>query len=167
MLFRSDGKNPRGTYRMYYLGWQAQSGPNPAKPSHPIVACYAESADGIHWVKPVTGRPFGKIGKTNIVLDADNHTGSIDNFMVFRDDNPDCPPAERYKGIAKSGETLRVYPSADGLHFTEGPVITDKGAFDSLNVFFTIRRRSSTAATSAASTNPPIRKAKTRCGTSG
>ena len=131
-----DGKNPHGTYRMYYLGWQAQSGPKPAKPSHPIVACYAESADGIRWTKPVTGRPFGDIRETNIVLDAQNHTGGIDNFMVFRDDNPDCPAAERYKGIAKSGETLRVYPSPDGLHFTEGPVITDKGAFDSLNVVF-------------------------------
>ena len=131
-----DGKNPRGTYRMYYLGWQTPSGQTPKIRSHPIVACYAESADGIHWVKPVLGRPFMDVRETNIVLDANNHTGPIDNFMVFRDDNPECPPSEHYKGVAKSNQTLRVYTSADGLHFTEGPIITDKGIFDSLNVFF-------------------------------
>ncbi len=142
-----DGKNEKGTYRLYYKGWQSPSSEPNAKPQYPIVACYAESADGIHWVKPNLGIVDFKGSKeNNIVLSAGfNHTGDIDNFMVFRDDNPECPPEMRYKGNSschlndaegKRVKSLRLYYSADGIHFTEGDVITTRGAFDSLNVIF-------------------------------
>ena len=137
-----DGTNEKGTYRLYYLGWQTPSAEPNAVAQHPIVACYAESADGINWIKPNVGIfVFTKGGKTykenNIVLMPNkNHTGGIDNFMVFRDDNPACPPEARYKGIGAGAGGLRAHLSADGIHFTESDVITSKGAFDSLNVVF-------------------------------
>ncbi len=133
-----DGKNEKGTYRMYYLGVQSPSKEPGAKPTHGVHVCYAESADGFHWIKPNLGiMDFKGSKENNIVLEKDvNHTGPIDNFMVFRDDNPACPPEARYKGIGKADEgLLRCYPSADGIHFTEGDVIV-KGALDTLNVVF-------------------------------
>jgi hypothetical protein len=132
-----DGKNEKGTYRLYYLGWQTPPHDPSHKPDHPIVACYAESADGITWIKPSTGIPYGDHRDTNIVLAAGvNHTGAIDNFMVFRDDNPACAPEVRYKGVGVSEGSLRSYLSADGIHFTEGDIVTSKGAFGTLNVVF-------------------------------
>ena len=133
-----DGRYEKGCYRMYYLGWQCPSREPGAKPRYPIVGCYAESEDGLHWVKPELGlMEFGGDKKNNIVLmKGVNHTGTIDNFMVFRDDNPACPPSARYKGIGSAPGGLRCYLSADGIRFREGEIITSKGAFDSLNVVF-------------------------------
>ncbi len=142
-----DGQNEKGTYRLYYLGWQSPSKEPNAKPYHPIVACYAESADGIHWVKPNLGLvDFNGSKENNIVLSSGyNHTGGIDNFYVFKDLNPECSPEARYKGISschfndaegKRVISLRLYYSADSIHFTEGDVITTKGAFDSVNIIF-------------------------------
>ncbi len=133
-----DGSYEKGTYRMYYLGWQMPSKEPNAKPSKGIVACYMESPDGIKWVRPNLGLfEFEGSKENNIVLQTGaNHTGGIDNLMVFRDDNPECPPEARYKGVGSCQGALRCYPSPDGIHFTEGDVITNKGAFDSLNVVF-------------------------------
>ena len=133
-----DGGSPEGCYRMYYLGWQCPSKEPGARPYHPIVACYAESRDGIHWTKPDLGlTAYEGDKKNNIVLMTDvNHTGPIDNFMVFRDDNPACPPDARYKGVGFATGGLRSYLSSDGLRFREGDYITKKGTFDSLNVVF-------------------------------
>ena len=36
-------------YRMIYRGWQHD---HEKKPVHPEVTCYAESRDGIHWIRP-------------------------------------------------------------------------------------------------------------------
>ena len=110
--------------------------PNP-KPQYDIVACYAESVDGIHWIKPKLGVIDWQGSKeNNIVFDKALNTSAIDNFMVFRDDNPACPPDMRYKGIGVSKGGLRCFPSPDGINFRLGDVITNKGAFDSLNVVF-------------------------------
>ena len=65
--------------------------------------------------------------------------------MVFRDDNPACPPEKRYKAVSQNvkkneaGEknyTLLCFFSPDGIHFTKGYPLTNKGHFDSLNVVF-------------------------------
>jgi len=131
-----DGKHPKGVYRMYYLGWQMPGAEPDSKPARGITACYMESPDGIHWVRPELGiLKFDGSTRNNIVLNAELND-QIDNFMVFRDDNPACPPDARYKGIGRSRDGLRCYPSADGLHFRQGGIITGKGAFDSLNVVF-------------------------------
>lgn len=123
-----------GIYRMYYLSWWMLD------KSKGIRVCYAESTDGLHWEKPSFGIcEFEGSYENNIVLDTTIHP-HIDNFMVFRDDNPQCDPAKRYKGICSNhleeGFGLWYYYSADAIHFTRGGIITDQGAFDSLNVMF-------------------------------
>ena len=143
-----DGKNPNGVYRMYYLGRRSNYKFSQFKKEDVeggVVVCYAESADGINWVRPSLGI-FDWNGCTdnNIVLDKTIHP-DIDNFYVFRDDNPMCPIDERYKGIAAYDEPkgpngelneFRLYSflSPDGIHFRMGNMITNKGFFDSLNV---------------------------------
>ncbi len=133
-----DGKNEKGTYRLYYLGWQVRPHEDGQKPWHPIYACYAESADGLTWTKPNLGLiEFNGSKDNNIILaEGINHSGAVDNLMVFRDDNPAAAPEARYKGVASASGGLRRYLSPDGIHFTEGDVITHKGAFDTLNVIF-------------------------------
>ena len=41
-----------GLYRMYYHAWQI---PVPGTEAHPLYIAYAESPDGIHWIKPDLG----------------------------------------------------------------------------------------------------------------
>jgi len=120
-------------YRMYYLAWKMLKG-------LPIVVCYAESKDGIHWETPELGIcEFEGSTANNIIVDK-TMAGAIDNFMVFRDDNPACPSEERYKGIMvyyeNDRKSLYAMFSPDGIHFHAGCEITDEGYFDSLNVVF-------------------------------
>ncbi len=126
-----------GKYKMYYLGWKvSEKGAVVGK----ILPCYAESTDGIHWEKPSLGLvEFEGSTENNILLSCD-----VDNFMVFKDDNPECKKGEEYKCIlqstkAKDGVSkacLKCLFSSDGIHFKDGYEITDCGSFDSLNVAF-------------------------------
>jgi hypothetical protein len=123
-------------YRMYYRGSDVLYTKDGFSSPHPETACYAESADGIHWVKPELGLfEFGGSKKNNIIwMGSGSH-----NFAPFLDTNPDCPRDERFKALAgdfKRG--LQAFVSADGVRFRpvqQKPVIA-KGAFDSLNLAF-------------------------------
>ncbi len=131
-------------FRMYYKGWRLTVGDGKLTLPHELVACYAESDDGIHWRKPDLGLvEFQGSRHNNIVLatgllsKADIDPGHV---AVFRDDNPACPPEARYKAFVRGRKTNGLVPlaSADGLHWSalsDGPVIT-KGAFDSQNLAF-------------------------------
>ncbi|SCF28965.1 hypothetical protein GA0074695_5202 [Micromonospora viridifaciens] len=77
--------------------------------------CYAESTDGVHWVKPKLG-----------IVEFD---GSTDNNILFTDvqgtsvlyDPADPDPARRYKLLTlkeKGGTSLCTAFSADGVQFT-------------------------------------------------
>ena len=117
-----------GIYRMYYKSGQAFVD-SPTIKVHPSSQfCYAESTDGLHWTKP----DLGLWGHTNILTRDLN----IDNFFVFKDENPACPPSQRYKAVC-GYKTLWYYPSADGIHFRfeEGADLMEMGAgyFDTLN----------------------------------
>lgn len=99
------------------------------------VWCYAESTDGIHWDRPNLGLwEFQGSMDNNIIL-GDKWR---DNFYVFKDTNPNCPPEARYKGLEGLSDPfgLHCYTSADGIHFTYQGLVTDNGAFDSMNVCF-------------------------------
>ncbi|MFM8474236.1 MAG: hypothetical protein ACKOEO_00370 [Planctomycetaceae bacterium] len=120
-------------FRMYYRGahWDEQA----KKSTHPEFACYAESRDGITWVKPELGlHEFAGSKANNIIL-----TGAgTHNFTPFRDPRPDCPPASRYKALAGDGKGLLAWQSPDGIRWSlisDKPVITN-GAFDSQNLAF-------------------------------
>lgn len=126
-------------YRMYYTACSFDS-TNIA----PVV-CYAESTDGIHWIKPKLGiHEFNGSKDNNIILKTMNVMAGCDNLMVFRDDNPACPPKQRYKAIGadyteadgKTTECLNLFYSEDAIHFTFDRILSTDGAFDSLNVCF-------------------------------
>jgi len=126
-------------YRMYYTACRFDS-TNIA----PVI-CYAESTDGIHWVKPKLGiHEFNGSRDNNIVMKTMNVMVGCDNLMVFRDDNPACPPEQKYKAIGVdytevNGETtecLNLFYSKDAIHFTFDRILTTDGAFDSQNLCF-------------------------------
>jgi hypothetical protein len=79
-------------YRMYYRGCRDQ-----ARWSQ-RVQCYAESEDGIHWVRPELGLHEFEGSKRNNILFGRELVDT--NLAPFRDPNPDVPAAERYKAIA-------------------------------------------------------------------
>lgn len=124
-------------YRMYYRGSHYDTETKQA--THPEVTCYAESKDGIHWVKPSLGLyEYDGSKNNNIVWDGiGTHC-----FTPFLDTNPNGPKESRYKALsrgrpqAKAG--LYAFHSADGIHWElthPDPVIT-VGAFDSQNLAF-------------------------------
>ncbi len=119
-------------YRMIYRGWQHDS---LQKAAHKEVTCYAESKDGIHWMKPNLGLfEWDGSKKNNIVwLGPGTH-----NFTAFRDDNPATPAASRYKAFGGGRGGLLPFESPDCKHWKliqDKPVITN-GAFDSQNLAF-------------------------------
>ena len=122
-----------GTYRMYYRG--AHFDVAAKKEAHGQVTCYAESKDGITWVKPDLGLfAFDGSTQNNIVWDGPG----THNFTPFKDDRPGCPPEARYKALAGIKGGLMALRSADAIHWepmTDAPVIT-RGAFDSQNLAF-------------------------------
>ncbi len=126
-------------YRMYYRGSQRY-----ATPYHEVT-CYAESGDGIHWIRPELGLfEFNGSKQNNIVL-----TGlGTHNFTPFLDTNPDCAPEAKYKAVGRGLRTpdgqignvfkLYAFKSPDAIHWSlisDDPVFT-KGRFDSQNVAF-------------------------------
>jgi hypothetical protein len=137
-------------YRMYYRGssdpgYTITATVTPDErivPEHPQFTCYAESKDGITWVRPNLGlHEFNGTKNNNIVwVDRGSH-----NFSPFLDANPDAPADQRYKAVASSNydgdrrrPVLLGFVSADGVKWRrvrDEPIITD-GAFDSLNVVF-------------------------------
>ena len=126
-------------FRMYYLARDTKT--EVIWPIQPGTICYAESKDGIHWKKPSLGlREFEGSTDNNIILDLSDDM--FDNFYVLKDENPACPPEEKYKGIAVSylgvkeagEEVLWCWTSADGINFKKAWVMTEDGHFDSLNI---------------------------------
>ncbi|MGB0579398.1 MAG: hypothetical protein ACPGVU_06830 [Limisphaerales bacterium] len=129
-------------YRMYYRGadWDTEK----RKAKHREVTCYAESKDGINWLKPKLGLfEFNGSKQNNIVWDGiGTHC-----FTVFKDANPNAKAEARYKAISRGRvektanryqSGLFVYQSPDGINWKmikNEPVIL-KGAFDSQNLAF-------------------------------
>ena len=133
-----------GKFRMWYYGASLGRNPDwppeyqeqfPAQPRHdqeygPV--CYAESPDGIHWVKPKLGQLLWKGSRANnaVVLPNPNTEGA---FVVKDETDPN--PQRRYKMVyeycwqgprALPGEdaghgTVRAAWSPDGLRWTAGP----------------------------------------------
>ena len=100
--------------------------------------CYAESVDGINWIKPnLKVYEIEKTLNNNVVLS--NAAPVTHNFSPFYDTRKDVNPEQKYKalgGTKKSG--LIAYVSEDGIHWKilqKNPVFTD-GIFDSQNVAF-------------------------------
>jgi len=121
-------------FRAYYRGVRESGNDN----SESEVTCYAESKDGIHWVKPNLGIHDVNGTKDNNVILA-NAAPVTHNFCPFLDTNPKVNQKQKYKAIGGSSRSgLIAYVSEDGIHWEklqEAPVITE-GKFDSQNVAF-------------------------------
>ncbi len=121
-----------GRLRLYYRGL-----PVARHSLDTEVTCYAESEDGVHWIKPNLGLYEVQGTRENNVVLA--HHRGCHNFAPFKDTNPATPPDARYKALGGTGAPgLIAFVSADGLNWRElqpEPVITE-GAFDSQNVAF-------------------------------
>lgn len=124
-------------YRMYYRGSHFDEHTKQA--THREVTCYAESTDGLHWIKPNLGLyDFNGSKENNIVWDGiGTHC-----FTVFKDKNPHCSTDARYKALSRGHprgkKGLYAFKSPDGIRWSlieSEPVITD-GAFDSQNLAF-------------------------------
>ena len=129
-------------YRMYYRG-----GGDLVRE----YTCVATSREGIHWSRPTLGLFEFEGSKDNNIIWTGPKKAYCEshNFSPFIDDNPICPPSQRYKAVS----VTRIYPegpdgprknvliafvSADGIHWKklrDDPIITE-GAFDSHNTLF-------------------------------
>jgi len=124
-------------FRMYYRGshWDTSK----KKATHREVTCYAESRDGVNWVKPNLGLfEFNGSKDNNIVLDGlGTHC-----FVAFKDENPNARPEARYRGVSRGwplGKTgLYIYESPDGIRWkmTQSEPVITQGEFDSQNLAF-------------------------------
>ena len=111
--------------------------------SGPFYICRAESEDGIVWQRPSLGA-IEVNGSTdnNVVIDMPlaRTFGAkhLNDCYVFYDENPACPPEEKYKAVMSTAgdETLISLVSPDGIHFSFLGVMSDYGAFDSQNLAF-------------------------------
>jgi len=133
------------TFRLYYRG----SANNPLgndrhTQQNPLTVCYAESQDGIKWVRPNLGLVEFRGSKDNNILWMGQEALA---FAPFLDTNPAAPPSERYKATAatlipgRSQYALVGFTSPDGLHWTkigDRSIIPDEttNVFDSQNVSF-------------------------------
>jgi len=121
-------------YRFYYRGLPKAGRDGNSRET----TCYAESADGVHIVKPRLNLFEANGSKSNNVILA-GAAPVHHNFSPFLDARPGVPKDRRFKalgGTKKSG--LIAYVSADGIRWRrlrEEPVFTE-GLFDSQNVAF-------------------------------
>ena len=127
-------------YRLYYI---AIDGTNDQIKGD-IRVCV--SKDGINWTYPELGiHPYPETDPkdlpNNIVIPQ-----ASDGYLVMYDENPACPPEEKYKAVGciyirdengkETDRQLWYYASSDGYNFTGPYFITRDGYFDSLNILF-------------------------------
>lgn len=129
-ILRDDDK-----YRMYYQVWKGYPDGEEG-----LDVCYAESTDGINWIRPSLGlHEFEGSRDNNLLL-----TGICDNFYVMKDENPACLPEHRYKAVMEGGfvkdnpgnqpsKKLICMTSPDGIHFEKYSVISTGYGYDSQN----------------------------------
>ena len=125
-------------YRMVYRGWQHHEN---KKAAHPEVTCYAESKDGINWIKPKLGLIEWNGSKDNNIIWIGP---GAHNFTAFRDANPQTKSDAVFKAFGGNGgkgglsRGLLALGSPDCKRWKvlqDAPVITN-GAFDSQNLAF-------------------------------
>ena len=123
-----DGPKVRLWYSLNVGEPTAATGFNPPV----MVVAYAESRDGIHFHKPALGLVQKDGSKqNNLVFPTDISVLAVGGGSVGRDDNPNAPPAERYKSWSKhyprKGSGIqgghRLWFSPDGLHWTLSPTV--------------------------------------------
>jgi len=123
----------KNIYRLYYRGLTSTKG----EATNEEVTCYAESVDGVHWVKP--SLKLFKIMDSwdnNVVLA--NAKPASHNFCPFLDRNSLNHSTGKFKALGGLTEGLVAFISDDGIHWKklqDKPVLTGE-PFDSQNISF-------------------------------
>ena len=111
----------QGRFRMWYYACHLSQERPGFLEEGPV--CYAESEDGIHWVKPDLGQVLWRGSLANNALKlADLHNEGL--HVIKEDDEPDA--MRRYKMVYnyrppdRKFWTIRTATSPDGLHWTDG-----------------------------------------------
>jgi hypothetical protein len=112
-----------GKFRMWYIGTGDERGQNTHHDSSLWRLLYAESTDGVHWVRPKLGLVEYRGSKENNLLLTEPFMGAINVKVLHEPEDPD--PSRRYKmilhahwmkGTVRHG-TLAPYASADGYRW--------------------------------------------------
>ena len=109
-----------GRWRLWYM-----TADHTYKSDNDGFLCYAESQDGVTWVKPELGLVEHRGSRKNNILLVAGNEGGVQGHDIVLD--PEAPPAERYKlvviGLSPNKEHywIRGLVSADGLKFTPLP----------------------------------------------
>lgn len=137
-IFYDPDQGEAGLYRMYYHAWHI---PSDGNQGHPLYIAYAESQDGIKWVKPELGLVEHDGSTANNIVLATINDDECHDFSVFKDTNPHAPETERYKavGYGRNPKGLYAFKSADGIRWSpyndSKPIMTGH-AFDTQNIAF-------------------------------
>lgn len=120
LLYGSVLRDPEtGKFRMWYLAWGKHAG-------KPTSICYAESEDGLAWMKPNLGiQEFEGSTDNNILM-----PGWSQTTILYDPRDPD--PSQRYKGVLRMNGT-RGFLSPDGLHWRDAGILMDQ-AYDGTTV---------------------------------
>ncbi len=129
-----DGKE----FRMWYSGWPLEDD-NPlfgGSAGHHVG--YAVSQDGLHWVKPSLGQyEFDGSVDNNIVdLGEREHGGGHAYMPMVVHDARETDPARRFKMIVEQRGRNSLHFSADGIRWTDGIRVQQKGWSDQRSFFF-------------------------------
>ena len=102
-----------GRFRMWYAGIDRQASG--------YMVGYAESEDGVDWVKPVLNQVEYKGSTENNILDLAYNPYGYWTMMVKDEREPD--PEKHYKVLVAHTGGNRLHTSPDGLRWTEGIVV--------------------------------------------
>jgi hypothetical protein len=127
-----------GRYRMYYHAWHI---PADGNQGHPLYIGYAESEDGIHWVKPDLGLVEHNGSKANNIVLATINGRACHDLSVFKDTNPQAKKGAEYKavGLGRNPPGLYAFKSTDGIHwslYNQGKPVMTGHPFDTQNTAF-------------------------------
>ncbi len=120
-------------YRMYYRGLPTTKG----EASNEEVTCYAESADGIHWIKPDL-KIYQVMGTLNNNVILKDSPPASHNFSPFLDTRGENPVNGKFKALGGLSKGLVAFSSHDGIHWkkmVDDPVFKGE-EFDSQNISF-------------------------------
>lgn len=125
----------KGKFRMWYAALDGARGQSPEHNSSLWRPAYAESTDGVNWVKPKLGLVEYKGNKDNNLLLFEPALGPINVKVLHEPEERD--PSRRYKmathvywlkGGDKRHGTLVPYASADGLRWRSLVPVTPNNA---------------------------------------